>query len=132
MLTNINLALGIAGAALGFLGLILALFAIRDARRWRARCVTVEAGLATIRHEVERVGAAPSPERLEGEFSLLADRLNRLEIRGPQSLDQAIGSARLGATPATLAQQFGLSPIEAELLTRIHGRRSSGRSSPAS
>jgi hypothetical protein len=128
MITDIDTTLSVAGAALGFLALVYSLYAIRDARRWRERFQALEFSLQALqREEFElAVKAGRTAERVEREFSLVADRLEQLEIRGPaESLDRAIDSARLGATPGTLAHQFGLSPIEAELVTRIHGHRKS-------
>jgi hypothetical protein len=115
------MTLSLVGAALGSLGLVFALIAIRDARRWRARCRAVESGLQAIRGQLTGRAA----DRLGEEFSQVADRLEQLENRGAtQPLDQAIDSARLGASPGALAQKFGLSRLEAELVTRLHGRKS--------
>jgi hypothetical protein len=46
--------------------------------------------------------------------------------RAAEPLDRAIDSARLGATPRSLAQKFGLSHLEAELVSRLHGRKKTG------
>jgi hypothetical protein len=129
MSSYVNMTLSIAGAALGLLGLILALMAIRDARRWRAHCGAVEYSLEAIRRQFDLlvksgVQTGRTADRIGEEFSLVADRLEQLEIRGAaQPLDQAIDSARLGATPGTLARKFGLSRLEAELVSRLHGRK---------
>jgi Protein of unknown function (DUF2802) len=37
--------------------------------------------------------------------------------------DQAIDFARRGTDPGRLTQQFGLSRAEADLVTRLHGRK---------
>jgi hypothetical protein len=42
-----------------------------------------------------------------------------------QSFDQAIDSARRGADPVKLTQQFGLSRGEADLVMRLHGQKKS-------
>jgi len=55
----------------------------------------------------------------------VADRVNSVESRTAPvsgSLDQAIDWARGGADTERLAQQFGLSSGEAELVARLHGR----------
>ena len=65
-------------------------------------------------------------QRIEHEYSGVADRVDQVELRGTaQSFEQAIDSARRGADPGKLAQQFGLSRGEADLVTRLHGRKKS-------
>jgi hypothetical protein len=65
-------------------------------------------------------------KRIEQEYSSVADRVDQVELRGAaQSFEQAIDSARRGADPGKLAQQFGLSSGEADLVTRLHGRKKS-------
>lgn len=128
MTMTIETMLSSAGAALGFLGLTLALFSMRDVRRWRARCVSLESSLAAMRREMELAASISAKtgrrvNRVEQEYSNVADRIELVELRGaPQSFDQAIDSARRGTDPGKLAQQFGLSRGEAELVTRLHGR----------
>jgi hypothetical protein len=128
---NINTVLGIAGAALGFLGLVSALFTIRAVRGWRARCLIVESNLAAARREFELVASISMKtgrriKRIEQEYSGVADRVERVEIRGAgQNFDQAIDSARRGADPGKLTERFGLSRGEADLVMRLHGRRKS-------
>jgi hypothetical protein len=141
MNTTLTLTLSIAGAALGSLGLIAALHAVREARRWRTRCLAVQAGLSAvesslgaIRREFElavsiSMKSGRRANQIEQEFSEVADRLDQVELRGTApSFEQAIDSARLGVNPSKLAQRFGLSPIEAELVTRLHGRKPSAGS----
>ena len=131
MIMNLDTFLGIAGAALGFSGLIAALFAILAERGWRARCLALESSLAAVRREVElaasiSVKTGRRVQRIEHEYSGVADRVDQVELRGAaQSLEQAIDSARRGADPGKLAQQFGLSRGEADLVTRLHGRKKS-------
>jgi hypothetical protein len=128
---TIETILSIAGAALGSLGLIAALRAAREIRCWRARCVSVESSLAAMRRELELAAsislkAGRRVKRIEQEYSNIADRVDLVELRGAaQSFDHAIDSARRGADPDRLAQQFGLSRGEAELVTRLHGRKRS-------
>jgi hypothetical protein len=131
MTMPIETMLSIAGAVPGFLGLTLALFSIRDLRRWRGRCAALESSLAAMRRELElaasiSVKTGRRVNRMEQEYSSVAERVDRVELRGAaQSFDQAIDSARRGADPDKLAQQFGLSRGEAELVTRLHGRKRS-------
>jgi hypothetical protein len=129
MFMTIDTILGISGATLGFLGLVFALFTIRAVRSLRARCLSVEASLAAVRRELELVASISMKtgrrvKRVEQEYSGVAERVDQVELRGAaQSFDQAIESARRGADPGRLAQQFGLSRGEADLVTRLHGRK---------
>ncbi len=129
MITDSNTILGLAGATLGFLGLVAALLALSENRRWRGRCVSLESSLASLRRELElassiSVKAGRRVRRIEQVYAGVADRIEQVELRGPeQFFDQAIESARRGADPGKLAQQFGLSCGEAELVTRLHGRK---------
>jgi hypothetical protein len=131
MIMNINSILGITGAALGFLGLLSALFATRAIRAWQARCLIVESSLAALRRELEVVTslcmkAGLRIKRIEQEYSGVTDRVDLVELRGSvQSFDQAIDSARRGADSGKLTQQFGLSRGEADLVARLHGRKKS-------
>jgi hypothetical protein len=129
MIPNGYTILGLAGATLGLLGLILALFAIAETRRWRARCGSLESSLSSLRRELEMASSINTKtgrrvRRMEQEYASLADRVERFELRGAgQFFDQAIDSARRGLDAGRLAQQFGLSSGEAELVTRLHGRK---------
>jgi hypothetical protein len=129
MITNGNTILGLAAATLGLLGLAVALFAMSETRRWRGRCVSLESSLASLRRELELAASINTKtgrrlRRIEQEYASVADRVDRFELRGSaQFFDQAIDSARRGVDPGKLVQQFGLSCGEAELVTRLHGRR---------
>jgi hypothetical protein len=131
MIMTIDTLLGIAGAVFGFLGLTAALFMIRAIRVSRARCLAVESSLAGLRRELDLVAsismkAGSRVKRIEQEYSGIADRVDLVELRGAvQSFDQAIDSARRGADSGKLTQQFGLSRGEADLVTRLHGRKKS-------
>jgi hypothetical protein len=131
MIMTIDTLLGIAGALFGFLGLTAALLMTRAIRASQARCVTVESSLAAVRRELDLVASISMKtgsrlKRIEQEYSGVADRMDVVELRGTvQSFDQAIDSARRGADSGKLAQQFGLSRGEADLVTRLHGRRMS-------
>jgi phage shock protein A len=133
MIMNIDTTLCIAGALPGLMGLIAALRAGREARRLRARCESLESSLAALRRESELAASISMKtgrrvQRIEQEFSIVAERVDVVELRGAaQSFDQAIDSARRGADPGKLAQQFGLSRGEAELVTRLHGRKRGGQ-----
>ena len=118
------------GAALLALCALLAVAALSmAARRWRNRCAALEASVAAMRRELEvtasislRTGRRVN--RIESEYSGVAERMESLELRGPaQCFDQAIDSARRGTEPGKLTQQFGLSRAEADLVTRLHGRK---------
>jgi hypothetical protein len=131
MIMNLTIFLGIAGAALGLLGAVSALFTIRSVRGWRTRCLALESSLAALRRELElaasiSVKTGRRVQRVEQEYSSVADRVDQVELRGTaQAFDQAIDSARRGADSGNLARQFGLSAGEAELVTRLHGRKKS-------
>jgi hypothetical protein len=126
---NINTLLGIAGAALGFFGLLSALCTIRALRGWRARSLSVETSLAAVHRELELMASISMKtgrrlKRIEREYAGVADRVDQIELRGTApSFDQAIDSARRGADPGKLTRQFGLSRGEADLVTRLHGRK---------
>jgi Protein of unknown function (DUF2802) len=128
---DINMILTVTGAVLGFLGFSMALTAMRAVRGWRARCVSLESSLAAVRRELELVASISAKsgrrvKRIEQEYSTVSDRVDQVELRGAaQSFDLAIDSARRGADPGKLAQQFGLSSGEADLVTRLHGRKKS-------
>jgi hypothetical protein len=129
MIMNIDTVLGIAGAALGLCGMVSALFTIRAVRGWRTRCVSVESRLAALHRELELVASISVKTghrvtRVEQKYSGVCDRIDQVELRGAApSFDQAIDYARRGAEPGKLAQQFGLSRGEADLVTRLHGRK---------
>jgi hypothetical protein len=129
MIMNFNTLLCLTGAALGFAGWVSALFAMRAVRGWRARSLSVETSLEALRRELELVASISMKtgrrlKRIEQEYSGVADRVDQVELRGAApSFDQAIDSARRGADPGKLTQQFGLSSGEADLVTRLHGRK---------
>jgi hypothetical protein len=129
MTMNINGLFALAATLLGFAGLTAALCAMRAARDLRARCLMIESSLATACRELDLVASVSVKtgrrlQRLEHEYSGIADRVAQVELRrGAQSFDQAIDSARSGTDPGKLTQQFGLSRGEAELVARLHGRK---------
>ncbi len=131
MMMNIDTVLGIAGAALGFMSFVAALLMIRAHRGLRAHCVAVESSLAAVSRELELVASISVKtgrrvQRIEQEYSGVAERVEQVELRGTvPSFDLAIDSARRGVDTGKLTQQFGLSRGEAELVTRLHGRKKS-------
>ena len=128
MTMTINTILELAGAVLGLSGLIAALCTIRAVRGWRARCLILESSLSAVRRELELVSSVSMKtgrrlQRVEHEYSGVAERVDQVELRGGASFDQAIDSARRGADTSKLTQQFGLSRGEADLVARLHGRK---------
>jgi Protein of unknown function (DUF2802) len=126
---NVINVFNIAAAALGACALLAVLVLSISVRRWRKRCTAVESTLAAMRRELEVMGSISlrtgrRVKRMEHEYSGVADRIESVELRGPpQRFDQAIDSARRGAEPDRLTQQYGLSRVEADLVTRLHGRK---------
>jgi hypothetical protein len=123
----------IAGASLAVCALVTAVLAMQAVRRWRSRYESLESNFAALRREFELVASISvrtgrRVQRVENEYSDVADRVNSVESRTAPvsgSLDQAIDWARRGAYTERLAQQFGLSSGEAELVARLHGRSKS-------
>lgn len=124
-----NTVLDAAAASLAICALSAVVALSFSVRRWRIRCAAVESSLAAVRREIE-VAASISlrtgrrVNRIERDYSGVADRIETVELRAPvQCFDQAIDSARRGTDPSRLTQQFGLSRAEADLVTRLHGRK---------
>jgi hypothetical protein len=126
---DVNTIISMAAACLGFCALLAVCIMSFSVRRWRARCLAAETSLAAMRHEIEVLASISlrtgrRVKRIEQEYSGVADRVELVELRGAAaSFDEAIDSARRGTDPAKLTQQFGLSRVEADLVTRLHGRR---------
>jgi hypothetical protein len=126
---DINTVLSFAAALLGVGAVLAAIGLARSNRHWQARCVAVENSLAAVRRELELVASISvrtgrRVKRIEHEYSGVADRVDLVESRGPsQAFEEAIVSARRGADPMKLSQQFGLSRGEADLVTRMHGHK---------
>jgi phage shock protein A len=128
-----TLIASLAGAALGLTALVAALAALNLARRALARQESLESGLAGLSRELEHLASISvrtgrRVQRVEQEFSGVAERVDEVEARGVATagrpeLEQAIDQARRGAEPATLAKTFGLSSGEADLLARLHGQK---------
>jgi hypothetical protein len=124
-----NSVLQIAAASLAICGLFAVIAQSFSMRRLRKRCAAAESSVAAMRREFEVMASISlrtgrRVKRMEREFSGVAERVESVELRGPaQCFDQAIDFARRGSDSGKLTQQFGLSRAEAELVTRLHGRK---------
>jgi hypothetical protein len=120
---------GIGGAALGLAAHLSVLALWTSLRRWRARCTSLESDCVALRRDLELVAsisarAGHQVKRVEHQYSRVADRVDVVESRGTSgSFDQAIEWARRGADASQLSQQFGLSRSEADLVSRLHGKK---------
>jgi hypothetical protein len=125
----------VAGFCVAACALAVVILAVRALRRMQARQDALQASVDALRREMELIASLSvrtgrRVQQVEHEFSDVAERVDVVESRGPSaagpgSLDQAIESARHGADADKLAQQFGLSSGEAELVARMHGRKRS-------
>jgi uncharacterized protein DUF2802 len=128
-LISMNAILSLAGLLLALCAVLAAFLVSRSNRRLSLRCAAVESSLAAMRRELELLSSISLKtgrrvKRFENEHAGVADRVDLIELRGSaQSFDQAIDSARRGTDPGRLTQQFGLSRGEADLVTRLHGRK---------
>jgi hypothetical protein len=126
---SVNDVLAMAAASLATCALFAVIMLSFSLRRWRKRCAALESCVAAMRRELEvmasislRTGSRVN--RMEREYSGVAERIESVELRGPaQCFDQAIDFARRGTDSGRLTQQFGLSRAEADLVTRLHGRK---------
>jgi phage shock protein A len=127
--------LSVVGFCFAACALAAAVLAVQALRRWQTRCDALEATVESLRREVELVASISARtgrrvQRVEHEYSEVAERVDVVESRAPSaagtgSLDQAIEWARRGADADKLAEQFGLSSGEAELVARMHGAKTS-------
>jgi hypothetical protein len=128
---ELNAALSAVAAVVGLACLVAIVRLNRTVAHWRERCAYLEASLPGLHREIERFAAISvrtgrQVNRIENDYSDVAERVDLAEARGPaKALDQAIDSARRGADPRRLTQQFGLSRGEAELVARFHGQKKS-------
>lgn len=116
-----------AGAAVGTLALVLNAVLSRIVRAQTRRLAERDATIEEMRRRLDAMTAvqtrvATRLQRLEGEQSRLAERIVVAESGGGRHLDEAIESARRGASADVLAETFGLSRGEASLIARLHGR----------
>ena len=125
---RVALLLAASAAIIGCAALIAAIVANASMRRWRARCAALESNVAALGRELEMVASinvrnGRRVQRIEQEYSTVADRIEVIESRDPAApFDRAIDWARRGADQSRLTQELGLSRSEAELVTRLHGR----------
>jgi hypothetical protein len=118
-------------AALAVLALAASFLTARALRRLRARNDSLESSLAAVRREMELVAsigmrAGRRVKRIERDHVNLVDKLGVLELRcEARPYDQAIALARRGADSGKLAEHLGLSRGEADLVSRLHGRKKS-------
>jgi hypothetical protein len=115
------------GGAMAALALAAAFLAYTSTRHFRARCAALESTVATLSRELEiavsiNVRTGRRVQRVEKEYSGVADRVERIESRGCAAIERAIDSARHGAGPSRLTEEFGLTRVEAELIARLHGQ----------
>ncbi|HEY2685346.1 MAG TPA: hypothetical protein VGI93_17640 [Steroidobacteraceae bacterium] len=119
----ISLALLSGAAALG-----ACVFLRRAQIRWRERCLTLEAQLPELRHQMELVAsinarAQRQIKRMKTDAPVDALRANQTRLADPKrSLNEAIKAARQGSDSIHLSAQHGLSRAEADLIERLHGR----------
>jgi hypothetical protein len=131
-----------AAAVVGLACLLAIVRLNRTVSHWRVRCANLEAGLPALHREIERYASLSlrtdrQVKRLASDCSNVAGRIDLVEargaahVRGPakarggaaQALDQAIDHARRGADARRLTVEFGLSRGEADLVARMHGRK---------
>lgn len=126
---TVNTILGLASASLAICALTAVVALSFSMGRWRKRCAAFDSSVAAMRRELEVMASISlrtgrRVNRIEREYCGVAERIESVELRGPaQSFDQAIDFARRGTDPGKLTQQFGLSRAEADLVTRLHGRK---------
>jgi hypothetical protein len=120
------LTIGALGIAV--LAVVCAACAITFARHIRSRQKSLEAALDSMRHDIEFIAGLSERNgqrlnTLESDAESFGDRIRLVELRsGSRSFDEAIDFARRGADANKLAEQFGLSGGEADLVTRLHRR----------
>src|SRR5450631_401527 len=123
------LFISLIAVSLAIGGMVAALMALQSTSLWRARVASLESSVAALRRELEMVAsisarAGRQVQRVEQEYSGVAKRIDLVESRGaamPGAVDEAIDWARRGVDAEKLAQHFGLSTAEAELVVRLHG-----------
>jgi hypothetical protein len=127
MTIDIDATLSVTAAVISLVSLAAVIQMYRAVLHWRERCTALEAVLPGLQKEIERfasisVRTGRQVERIENEYSDVAERVDLVEARAPvKALDEAIQSARRGTDTQRLTQRFGLSRGEAELVARLHG-----------
>ncbi|MDE2295722.1 MAG: DUF2802 domain-containing protein [Gammaproteobacteria bacterium] len=117
----------LAGAAIGVIAAALGVVGLWIVRAQAARLAERETAIEDLRRRVDALTAlqtrtANRLQRFETEQGQLAERVGHVESGGGRTLDDAIDSARRGASVGTLIDTFGLSRGEASLIARLHGR----------
>ncbi len=126
---DLGVMVGIGGAALGIVALFSVLALWTSLRLWRGRCISLENDFAALRRDLELAAsigarAGHQAKRIEQQVAGVAERVDLVETRGAVgSFEQAIEWARHGAEASQLSDRFGLSRSEAELVSRLHGRK---------
>ena len=109
-----------AAAAVAVAAVLFELWRRRTGRRWRVRVAALEETAGALRRDLEL--AADARSRLEVLQANLMERVVLLESRRETGgLDEAICGAQRGARAPQIAERFGLSRGEADLLVRLHG-----------
>lgn len=125
------LVAGLSGGAFASAVLCGAALAGRS-RRQADRLQLLEDEIVVLRAEVAAtagIGARVGERlrRLDQAGAQLGERLGQLEVRGDgRPYDHAIALVRDGADADRLVTHFGLSRGEADLVSRVHGRRAAG------
>jgi hypothetical protein len=126
---NFGTLLYVGAGALAAAALLTALTAWPSIRRLRARCARLESSLGALRLELEKAASIGVRNegrvtRIEQDYGDLAECVKSVESRGTAGpFDRAIERARRGADAAELRLEFALSHSEAELISRLHGRK---------
>jgi len=117
----------LAGALIGIGAAALAVVGLRIVRAQAACLAERGAAVDELRRRLDAMTVLQTRtmtrlQRLEAEQTRLAERLALAESGGGRAVDDAIESARRGASVGTLVETFGLSRGEASLIARLHGR----------
>ena len=122
----------LGGAALTVAALAAIALALRSRRRLGRRLDALERELEALRANVASTTAigvrvGERLRRVDQVSAQMNDRLGQLEVRGEgRPYDHAIALVRHGADADRLVSNFGLSRGEADLVARVHGRRTAG------
>ena len=131
MTIDLSSAFCLGACLLSLVSVGAVLWLYRAMAHWRARYLTLEAGLPALRHQVDMISSLNARtdrevKKIAHEYFDVQDRVGLLEQRGNgRVVGDAVDSARRGADLGKLTQQFGLSRGEAELVNRLHGQRRS-------
>jgi hypothetical protein len=117
---TLALAFGLAAGALLLRARRAVLQRLHAAEQGRAQ---MELQLTAFRGAIEALAQALA--RAEERHALLAERIDAVESAGEggQPYGDAIRLVRQGAAETRLVDELGLSPVEAQLIVRLHGAR---------